>query len=311
VSTIRTPHTISAPAFSPTERTYLWLLLPAVLVLALTVLVPLALLFRNSLYQWQFSKPWLTGFVGVSNFREMLMDSRFGESIWRAFLFIGATVLIELGLALSLAELLSVRARGLALLKSALLLPMVLPPIVVGIMWRVMYHPTLGIINYFLRLLRLDRAWLAEPGLALPALIAVDVWQWTPFLLLMFLAGYAAIPQEFYEAAQVDGANRWHRFRYVTFPLLRALIVVGILFRTVDGMKVFPTIHIMTEGGPGNATEVMNYYAYKVAWRERHHERRFHWPGDHGQAHGGEHPSPGIQGIRLRRGSRRLQGAGR
>jgi multiple sugar transport system permease protein len=175
-------------------------------------------------------------------------------------------VLIELGAALSLAELLSDRTRGLAIFRSALLLPMVMPPIVVGIMWRIMFHPTLGIINYFLRPLGLDRGWLAEPGLALWALIGVDVWQWTPFLLLMFLAGYAAIPQEYYEAAQVDGANRWHRFRYVTFPLLRALIVVGILFRAVDGMKVFPTIHIMTEGGPGNATEVMNYYTFKVAF---------------------------------------------
>jgi multiple sugar transport system permease protein len=265
VPTIRAAHSTSA-RFSPTERTYIWLLLPAVLVLALTVLVPLALLFRNSLYHWQFSKPWLTGFLGFGNYREMMTDQRFVASIWRAFIFISATALVELGLALSLAELLSVRARGLSFLKSALLLPMVLPPIVVGIMWRIMLHPTLGIINYFLRFLGLDRAWLAEPDLALPALIAVDVWQWTPFLLLMFLAGYAAIPQEYYEAAQVDGANRWHRFRYVTFPLLRALIVIGVLFRTVDGMKVFPTIHIMTEGGPGNATEVMNYYTYKVAF---------------------------------------------
>ena len=265
MSIIRTSHR-ARTRYSPTEWTYLWLLLPAVLVLVLTVVVPLGILFRNSLYHWQFSKPWLSGFLGLSNYREMLTDARFGESIWRAFLFIGATVLIELGAALSLAELLSDRTRGLAIFRSALLLPMVMPPIVVGIMWRIMLHPTLGIINYFLRPLGLDRGWLAEPGLALWALIGVDVWQWTPFLLLMFLAGYAAIPQEYYEAAQVDGANRWHRFRYVTFPLLRALIVVGILFRAVDGMKVFPTIHIMTEGGPGNATEVMNYYTFKVAF---------------------------------------------
>ncbi len=256
----------SAPRLGPTERTYLWLLLPAILVLASTILVPLALLFRNSLYHWQFSKPWLSGFLGLGNYQAMLSDERFASSIWRAFVFIAASVAIELGLALSLAELLSVRARGLALFKSALLLPMVLPPIVVGIMWRLMYHPTLGILNYFLRFLGLEQAWLAEPRQALSALIIGDVWQWTPFLLLMFLAGYASVPQEYYEAAQVDGANRWDRFRHITFPLLRALIVVGVLFRTVDGMKVFPTIHIMTEGGPGNATEVMNYYAYRVAF---------------------------------------------
>jgi multiple sugar transport system permease protein len=252
--------------FSPLERTYLWMLLPAVVLLALTVVVPLGLLLRNSLYHWQFSKPWLTGFIGLENYREMLQDARFGASIWRAFVFIASTVAAEVGLALALAELLSARVRGMSLVKSSFLLPMVLPPIVVGIMWRIMYHPSLGIVNYFLRLIGLDRAWLAEPNLALFSLVAVDVWQWTPFLLLMFLAGYAAIPQELYEAAHVDGANRWHRFRDVTLPLLRALIVVGVLFRTVDGMKIFPTIHIMTEGGPGEATEVMNYYAYKIAF---------------------------------------------
>jgi len=118
--------------FSPLERTYLWMLLPAVVVLALTVVVPLGLLLRNSLYHWQFSKPWLTGFVGLENYREMLQDARFGASIWRAFVFIASTVAAEVGLALSLAELLSVRVRGMSLVKSGFLLPMVLPPIVVG-----------------------------------------------------------------------------------------------------------------------------------------------------------------------------------
>jgi multiple sugar transport system permease protein len=109
--------------FSPLERTYLWMLLPAVVVLALTVLVPLGLLLRNSLYHWQFSKPWLTGFVGLENYREMLQDARFGASIWRAFVFIASTVAAEVGLALALAELLSARMRGMSLVKSSFLLP--------------------------------------------------------------------------------------------------------------------------------------------------------------------------------------------
>ncbi|MDA8219144.1 MAG: sugar ABC transporter permease [Dehalococcoidales bacterium] len=251
---------------SKTDMTYIWMLLPAVTLLLLIVAAPLVILFRNSLYHLEFSKPWLTGFVGLENYQLIVDDSRFFESIWRAFIFIAESVVIELVIALFLAELLSVRIRGISLFKSLLLLPMVLPPIVVGIMWRIIYHPTLGILNYLLSFVGLGPAWLADPGLALHALVITDVWQWTPFLLLMFMAGYAAVPQELYEAAQVDGASRWHRFRFVTLPLLRPLIVIGVLFRTVDGMKVFPTIHIMTEGGPGNASEVMNYYAYKVAF---------------------------------------------
>jgi multiple sugar transport system permease protein len=139
----------------------------------------------------------------------------------------------------------------------------VMPPVVVALIWKILFTPDISILDWTLGLLGLPQpAWLADPRLALWAIIVADVWEWFPFVMLMLLAALQMLPAEPLEAARLDGASRWQVFRHITLPLLKPAIVVATLFRLIDSVKAFPHIFIMTGGGPGTATEVTNFYAY-------------------------------------------------
>jgi multiple sugar transport system permease protein len=145
-----------------------------------------------------------------------------------------------------------------------------LPTVVVGVIWRLLLHPNFGAINGTLKQIGINTenlTWTAAPRLAFLAVIAVDVWQWTPFVFLVLLAGLQAIPQEPYEAALIDGSTRWQTFRHVTLPLLKPAILIVLLLRTMDLLRVFDQIFILTEGGPGFATEMISLYIYRTAFR--------------------------------------------
>ena len=160
--------------------------------------------------------------------------------------------------------------RGRSLFRSALLIPMMLPPVVVGIVWRLMLNPDFGAVNGTLKGAGVNTdalTWTASPALALASVIAVDIWQWTPFIFLVLLAGLQAIPQEPYEAAVIDGSSAWQTFRHVTLPLLKPAILIALLLRTMDLLRVFDQIFILTEGGPGFATETVSLYIYRTAFR--------------------------------------------
>jgi multiple sugar transport system permease protein len=145
---------------------------------------------------------------------------------------------------------------------------MVIPPIVAGLIWRFMYDDAIGLINYIVTLIGLNRqAWLGSPVLALPAIIITDIWQWTPFLMLIVLAGLHALPEEPFEAARVDGATNWQILRFITIPMLKNVILVGFLIRIIELFRTFDTIYIMTEGGPGTATETMSIRSYLLGFR--------------------------------------------
>jgi len=171
---------------------------------------------------------------------------------------------------LGLAVLLDRPLRGRSLFRSALLIPMMLPPVVVGVVWRLMLNADFGAINGTLKGAGANTdslTWTASPVLALASVIAVDIWQWTPFMFLVLLAGLQAIPQEPYEAALIDGSSAWQTFRYVTLPLLKPAILIALLLRTMDLLRVFDQIFILTEGGPGFATETVSLYIYRTAFR--------------------------------------------
>jgi multiple sugar transport system permease protein len=173
------------------------------------------------------------------------------------------TVGFQLLLGLAAALLLNSRLRFLEAMRALFIIPMVLPPIVVAIMWKVLFTPDISVLNWVLGLLGLPQpAWLAHPQLALPAIIIADIWEWFPFTLLMLLAALQMIPAEPLEAARIDGAGAWQVFRYVVLPLLRPAIVITILFRLIESVKAFPLIFVMTGGGPGTVTEATNYYAF-------------------------------------------------
>ena len=153
-------------------------------------------------------------------------------------------------------------------IRTLFLFPMVIPPIVAAFLWRFMLQSDIGIINYYLKFLNLDRPWLANDSTALPTLILVDVWQYTPFVILLLLAGLQQLPNEVYEAARVDGANALQNLLYITIPLLMPTILVVALLRTMEALKVFPTIYVLTGGGPGDATEALNFLAYIMAFNQ-------------------------------------------
>ena len=176
----------------------------------------------------------------------------------------------EFFIGLALALLLNAQMRGRSVIRAVLLLPMMLPAVVVGVVWRLMLNSNFGAVNGTLKGIGINAdalTWTASPKLAMASVIVADVWQWTPFMFLILLAGLQAIPQEPYEAALIDGASAWQTFRHVTLPLLKPAILIALLLRTMDLLRVFDQIFILTEGGPGFATETVSLYIYRTAFR--------------------------------------------
>ena len=207
---------------------------------------------------------------GVSNFTRLLSDNFFLIAMAHTLIYAAAALIFEFVIGLSLALILNSQIRGRTLFRAVLLVPMMLPTVVVGVVWRLMLNPNSGAINGTFKEFGVNTealTWTASPKLALLSVIAVDVWQWTPFVFLVLLAGLQAIPQEPYEAALIDGSSRWQTFRYVTLPLLKPAILIALLLRTMDLLRVFDQIFILTEGGPGFATETISLYIYRTAFR--------------------------------------------
>ncbi len=249
------------------QRTrFFWILLsPALAVLAVVTIAPFLFLFSTSLTPLNLARPatWWDFSAPLANFMELLDDHRFLGSLGVQLRLSVFTVGFQLLLGLAAALLLNSRLRFLEAMRALFIIPMVLPPIVVAIMWKVLFTPDISVLNWALGLLGLPQpAWLAHPRLALPAIIIADIWEWFPFTLLMLLAALQMIPAEPLEAARIDGAGAWQVFRHVVLPLLRPAIVVTVLFRLIESVKAFPLIFVMTGGGPGTVTEATNYYAF-------------------------------------------------
>jgi multiple sugar transport system permease protein len=240
------------------------------LLLAPTVLVLLGLTIYPLIYAARLSLQSDTGQWTLANFARLLTDRFFGQALGQTFIYAAVSLTIEFLLGLGLALLLDRQIRGRHFFRSLLLVPMMLPPVVVAVIWRLMYNPNFGAINGTLQQFGLDASgltWIASPHWALLSVILVDVWQWTPFMFLVLLAGLQAIPQEPYEAAMIDGSSAWQTFRHVTLPLLKPAILIALLLRTMDLLRVFDQIFILTQGGPGFATETISLYIYKTAFR--------------------------------------------
>ena len=207
---------------------------------------------------------------GFGNFARLATDKFFLTAMAHTFVYAVAALTCEFLLGLGLALLLNKEIRGRGLFRLSLLVPMMLPSVVVGVVWRLMLNPNFGAVNGTLKQFGVNTenlTWTASPRLAMLSVIAVDVWQWTPFVFLVLLAGLQAIPQEPYEAALIDGSSRWQTFWHVTLPLLKPSILIVLLLRTMDLLRVFDQIFILTEGGPGFATETISLYIYRTAFR--------------------------------------------
>jgi multiple sugar transport system permease protein len=251
------------------EERFAWLMIsPSLLVLLLVGTVPLAALLVMGLYRIDLIGFRPNGFVGLENYREMLEDDRFRESAWIMLVYTVTSVFFQVVIGLALALALFRPLRGQGILRVALLLPMILAPVAVGLTWRTLIlTPDYGIIDAFLQQIGLGPyPWLTHPTWALASVILIHTWQWTPFAFLVFTASLHAMPDDPFEAALIDGADGWQRFRDITLPLLRPAIVVVIILRVMIAFRAFDAIYSATGGGPGTATEILNLYAYRISF---------------------------------------------
>ena len=251
------------------HRFFAWFVAPSLAVLAVITLLPSLYLLATSFTQlsltrpetlWDFSQP-------LESYRQIAADSRLHNSVWVQIKLSFWTVLFQLLIGLGLALLLNMKSRLLEALRTVFLIPMVLPPIVVAIIWKVIYTPDISPMHGMLKSLGWNvPALITDPSWALTAIIIADTWEWFPFTMLMVLAALQMLPQELLDAAKVDGASPWQLTRHVTLPFIQGVLLVAGLFRLIDSIKAFPLIFILTDGGPGNVTEVTNYYSYLQAF---------------------------------------------
>jgi multiple sugar transport system permease protein len=249
------------------DRSLAYLLLaPSIAVLLALSIYPLIYAVKVSLQTESAAGPRF----GLTNFTRLLNDDFFIAALLHTLIYAFVALTIEFCLGLGLALLLHSRLRGRNVFRALLLVPMMLPAVVVGVIWRLLLNPNYGPINSGLRSLGVNAdllTWTASPKLAMLSVIVVDCWQWTPFMFLVLLAGLQAIPPEPYEAALIDGSSAWQTFRHITLPLLKPAILIALLLRTMDLLRVFDQIFIITEGGPGFATETLSLYIYRTAFR--------------------------------------------
>ncbi len=244
------------------------LLLPAVGVLAFLVAAPTVYLFYTSFLRWFLRDPTGPTFSGLENYVRLVQSPDFATSLTVTLIFSSASVIFSLLLGLGLALLFSENLVGKRIMRTILVLPIVLPPVVVGFTWKFLLSSEVGVIGaYFTRLIGLeDLSLLGNPTLALASVIAADIWGKTPLPFLIFLAGLAGIPTVYYESAKIDGAGSWHIFRSITLPNMKKPIVVAAILRTIDAFNSFDVIFVMTKGGPGMATHTLPILGWKIGF---------------------------------------------
>jgi multiple sugar transport system permease protein len=242
-------------------------------VLALLGLFPFIYAIRMAAFNISLSKPYLPRvFMGLAQYKELVRDANFLNALRVTIIFTVEAVSIQFLAGLGIALLFARRILAKGFFRICILIPMVLTPVVVGLMWRFLLYPHAGAVTYYTakiaRFLGITAPqFLADPRLALQTLIWIDIWEWTPFMFLILNAGLSSLPLEPYEAAMMDGASRWFIFRTITLPLLKPSILIALLIRTMDAFRTFDTIFVLTEGGPGNSTETLNIFLTHLGFK--------------------------------------------
>jgi multiple sugar transport system permease protein len=256
------------------KHIWIFFVVPAVLVLLSLVIFPMLFSLTLSFHDWNAIRSrggW--SWAGLNNYKTILFDDPyFRTSAKVTVLYLLGTVPVQFLLGLIVALLLNqITGKIIGFLRTTLIIPTIMTPVVVGLIWRLMYNPDMGMLNYFLTLFGLSPVnWTGMPGTALPSVMMADIWEWTPFMALIMLAGLQALPQEPFEAALVDGASAWQSFRYITLPFLAPTMLVAFLIRLMDAFKTFDLVFVLTQGGPGMSTEILNYYTYRYGFKFFH-----------------------------------------
>jgi multiple sugar transport system permease protein len=248
------------------DRNAQWLFpLPAVIAIVILFVGPVLANAYISVHDWYIGAT--PKYIGLGNFVRALNDHRFWGGLKNTFYFTLVAVPVELVLGLGIAVLFNRDFRGKGLVRTIILLPMVATPVAIALIWALMFNPSLGVMNYFLESLGLPRSlWVASAQLAIPSLTLVDIWEWTPMVALILLAALQGVPTELYEAAIIDGAGPVQAFRFITLPSIRSAAVIALILRSIDALKTFDIIYVITQGGPGIASETLNVFAFKTGF---------------------------------------------
>jgi multiple sugar transport system permease protein len=238
---------------------------PALIVVLAVIIFPWAYTIWMSLHEWKVGAP--PTFVGLANYIRLPSDARFVESVWHTLVYTALSVALPLLLGTLAAVVFHAKFPMRGFLRGLFILPMMATPVAIALVWTMMFHPQLGILNYLLSLVGLPpQLWVFHPSTVIPSLVLVETWQWTPLVMLIVLGGLAAIPAEPYESALIDGATRWQIFRYISLPLIMPFLIIASMIRMIDAVKSFDIIFAITQGGPGSASETINLYLYSVAF---------------------------------------------
>jgi len=238
-----------------------------VLILSIVILAPIVLAIITSFYEYTLINRSFENFIGLKNYFASISNEKFIHSSIVTIFFVLLVVLFEFLIGFLIAILLNQVEKFRNIYYFILLIPLLINPVVVGLIWRMFLHPQLGILNYLISLIGIDPVnWLGDPQNAFITIIFVDIWHQVSFMIILLLAGLASIPEEPYEAARVDGANAFEQFRDITLPYMRPVIIITLLIRLIFALKTYDLIYIMTKGGPGDATDIISYYIYRSAF---------------------------------------------
>ncbi|HWA47699.1 MAG TPA: sugar ABC transporter permease [Dongiaceae bacterium] len=265
--------TDTTPTFALTpadrrDRRFGWLMAsPSLALLFLVILFPVFWALFTSLHDYTLIAPNFDTFTGIDNFTKALGEAEFRHTLWLTAFFVLAVVLLEFALGFLVALMLNSVERFKPIYYAILLCPLLMNPVIVGLIWRMFLHPSLGIVNYLLSTIGIDPVnWLGSTSVALWTVVMVDIWHQVSFMIVLLLAGLSALPKEPYEAARVDGASIWQSFWRITVPLMRPVIIVTLLIRLIFAVKTYDLIYIMTRGGPGVSTDLVSYFIYRTAF---------------------------------------------
>lgn len=259
-----------AKAVDSERATKLFFIVPAVIYLLLLSVFPFIYSVYLSLYDAKLTRLDRKWFVGLENYQNLLTDPLFLKSVQNTAVLTVSSIALELVFGFLAAKVfLSLRElRTGQVLRSMAILPMMITPICVGLMFGYILNPTLGIANYLLGQVGIEGpSWFGNPTFALPTVILINAWQWTPFMMLLMLAGLVSIPDSLYEAAELEDAKWHHIARWIELPAIRDVILIGVILRVIDNLKLFDLVYVTTRGGPGDSTELVTYFAYRQDFR--------------------------------------------
>jgi multiple sugar transport system permease protein len=263
---------MARPAFADRDwRTGWAFAAPGLLTLAVVMGFPLVYAALISISSLTLLKPMLTPYVGLKNFIVVMSEPIFWSAVWLTIKYSVVTVAAEFAIGLGIALMLNRTVTMKPVYFAVLTIPMAMSPVSVALIWRMLLQPNLGIVNQTLEAMGLPRVdWLGDPGLALWTMAAIDVWQQTSFVVLILAAGLAALPRDPYEAAEVDGASPFQQFWFITLPMLRPVAAIAVIIQLINEFRTYDLPYILTKGGPGNATEVLSFFAYRRAFLGLH-----------------------------------------